>query len=537
MNSPGVTSQPKPRCLGVAAAAWLLVAVGIFSALYGTVLMSRTLWPGLHDDAVLFSTPLINRAATGENYFEVYTPFLVKRESVTAFNWHGQLYNAVVAPLLAAPDYPSLLVFLQRVNALGFLSAFAVFFFAARRYCHWPAWGAALLGLACAYATLTLLIYLQGRPDHGIPLAFLLFAFIRLVLPNVCLAPWLEGAVIGVFAAISPLVGAVYGLAVFFSWGLRQASVPSYLRQVALAAAVAFAVYLLLSALAYDGSVWDLLIGTLRGYQEPFRVNLHHLVPFWLAHRMLPGALLPIAVASALAAALLWSSLRRPEFRRAALISLFPLAALGFVFVRQGILFAPHYYTFVALLPAAAWWVLQESARLPEAWPAGVRRFAPGAVLLCMAAVGLGAVRSIALQPSVASGAPSYAEALQAARDLEASLAGGEVIGIHQYLNSCSPVVLARPPWRFKTHAISEPLATTEQAEQKLGFRVAYYFSLQHQEKPPVVEGFELIDDHYSRKAAYLGGFRLLSYSPGYGYAIYRRTDAGKPQTKKAGDR
>jgi hypothetical protein len=498
--------------------------------------MSRTLWPGLHDDAVLFSTPLINRAATGENYFEVYTPFLVKRDNVTAFNWHGQLYNAVVAPLLATPDYSSLLVFLQRMNVLGFLSAFAVFFLAGRRYCRWPGWGAALLGLACAYATLTVLIYLQGRPDHGIPLAFLLFAFFRLVLPNGRFARLLEGLVIGVFAAISPLVGAVYGLTVFFSLGLRQASVPSYMRQVALAAVVAFPVYLLLSALAYDGRVWDLLIGTLRGYQEPFRFNLQHLIPFWLTHRMLPGAALPIVVASALAAALLCSSLRRAEFRSAAFISLLPLGALAFVFIRQGILFAPHYYTFVALLPASAWWVLQESARLPEAWPFGVRRFAPVAVLFCMAAIGLGAVRSIALQPSVASGAPSYAEVLQAARDLEASLADGEVIGIHQYLNSCSPVVLTRPPWRFKTHAISEPLATTEQAEQKLGFRVAYYFSLQHQEKPPVVEGFELIDNHYSRTPAYLGGFRLLSYSPGYGYAVYRRTEPAKPQTKRPKD-
>ena len=380
---PGLTTKSPI----VAAAAWLVVVAAICVALYGAAMMSRTLWPGLHDDAVLFSTPLINRAATGANYFEVYTPFLVKRDNVTAFNWHGQLYNAVVAPLLATPDYSSLLVFLQRVNALGFLVAFVVFFLAAQRYCQWPAWAAALLGVTCAYGTLTILIYLQGRPDHGIPLAFLLFAFVRLVLPAGRFAPWLEGSVIGVFAAISPLVGAVYGSAVFFSWGLRQASVPSYMRQVVPAAAVAFLVYLLLSALAYDSRVWDLLIGTLRGYQEPFRFNLHHLVPFWLTHRMLPGAVLPIVVASVLAAALLWSSLRRAEFRSAAFISLLPLGALAFVFIRQGILFAPHYYTFVALLPAIAWWVLQESALLPEAWPAGVRRFAPVAVLFCMAAV------------------------------------------------------------------------------------------------------------------------------------------------------
>jgi len=509
--------------------AWILVVAGLSAGLYGIFLMSRTLWPGLNDDAVLFSTPLINRAASGENYFEVYTPFLVGRENDKAFNWHGQLYNAVVAPLLVAPNYASLLVFLNRANALGFLLSFGVFFLAARRYCHWPAWGAGLLGLAAAYATLSIMVWLQGRPDHGIPFAFLLFALARLAMPGGIAPSWLEGMAIGTFAAISPLVGAVYGLAVFFVWGLRQHSVLRYARQVLLSSVVAFAAYLGLSALSYDGAVLELVHGTLRGYQEPFRLNLSKIIPFWLSHRMLPGVALPLLVAAALAAVLLGFSLCRTEYRKAALLSLFPLLALLFIFVRQGILFAPHYYTFVALIPAAAWWVLQESEGAADLLADSIRRAAPFAVTISMAIIGLGVVRSFTLQPSVMNNAPAYAAAFAKAQALANSLPEGQVVGIHQYLNSCSPVVLAGPPWKFKTHAISEPLAVTEKAEDKLGFRISYYFSLQHRETPPDVEGFELIEDRYSRTPATFLGLRLLSYSPGYGYAIYRRTEATRP--------
>lgn len=509
----------------LAPTAWLVVVAGLVAGLYGITLMSRSFWPGLHDDAVLFSTPLMNRVATGENHFNVYTPFLVGRDNQTVFNWHGQLYNAVVAPLLGSPDYASLLVLLNRANALGFLLAFVVYFLAARRYCRWPAWGAATLGLAAAYAVLAILVYLQGRPDHGIPFAFLFFSLIRVLAPAGRLPFWGEGILIGTFAAISPLVGAVYALAVFFLAGLRDSSVWCYVCEVAGASLVAIGIYLVLSALAYDGSVWELVIGTLHGYQEPFRFDLGHLVPFWLSHRMLPGVAMPIIIAAALASGLLWLSLRRSEYRRAALLSLLPLFALAFVFVRQGILFAPHYYTFVALVPAAAWWTLEETVEMRHVSLSAFVRAMPLAVTLSLAVVGLGAVRSFVLQPSVMNSSPSYTEALHEARALADSLPEGEVVGIHQYLNSRSPVVLAGPPWKFRTHAISEPLAVTEEAERKLGFRVSYYFSLQHQYDPPAVEGFELVKDRYSRTPATLFGLRLLSYSPGYGYAIYRRRE------------
>ena len=141
---------------------WVVVVFLFCFAVYSGWQMTKTLWPGLHDDGVLYTTVAINRANGLGNHFDVYTDSLIRSEGATDFKGHGQLYYPVAAKLLSKPDYEALLTLLHQSNFVGFLLAFVVFTLATRRSLQLGWLPSSLMGVVGGAAVVAVLQYLQG---------------------------------------------------------------------------------------------------------------------------------------------------------------------------------------------------------------------------------------------------------------------------------------------------------------------------------------------------------------------------------------
>jgi hypothetical protein len=98
----------------------VLVLVLVSVGLYGGWMSTKTLWPGLHSDACLLSTVVINRANGQGNTFDSYTRYLHLRNGNRQFNFHGQLYYPILAATIPGKGYEQFLRVLHWSNLVAF---------------------------------------------------------------------------------------------------------------------------------------------------------------------------------------------------------------------------------------------------------------------------------------------------------------------------------------------------------------------------------------------------------------------------------
>ena len=518
---------------------WVVVVFLFCFAVYSGWQMTKTLWPGLHDDGVLYTTVAINRANGLGNHFDVYTDSLIRSEGATDFKGHGQLYYPVAAKLLSKPDYEALLTLLHQSNFVGFLLAFVVFTLATRRSLQLGWLPSSLMGVVGGAAVVAVLQYLQGRPEHGIPFVLLAFQLFVLIKNWPEMPSWLAGVQIGLVGAISPQPGAILGLASLLTFSLRTQETKALLIGASKMLGFSLLIWWVVTTVVYEGSLVGLLLSSTQGAKY-FMFQPHEIPAFWLKLNLAPGLglifLLGAFVAGIKTLQIILDGTHRLLQKALVVISLLPL--VYFIF-KHGIAWAATNYCFLPFLPGVAIWLVANMKTMAFGLirnPVFLNRIAGIILLLALAPPALGYFRTGLFQSSILERGVSFQTARSEIEKFRTRLKGNEVIMIHSYNNARSPVVFDGPPWKFR----SQPWYGFLSVEKQLGYHAKYYLVLQNaNDSPPEIKGFSLLHEKFAADPVLLFGMPIKKSTPGYGYAIYERDDewlqklAREPKTKE----
>lgn len=502
---------------------WVVVVSLFCYGLFGCWQMTKTLWPGLHDDACCYSTVAINRASGLGNHFHVFSGFLIRGEGSTNFNWHGQLYYPVAAALLSTPDYEGFLGFVHWSNLAAYLLAFVVFSWQSHRSLQIGWLGSSMIGVAGAYAMVAVLHYLQGRPEHGIPVMLLVFQLAALVFRWPSLPAPLAGLRVGLAGAVSPLPGAVLGLASALAMALSNSDSKNLFRKSFQLFVFAGFGWAGASSLAYDGNILDLIKNS-SGEAGLYLFHPIEIVMYWVRLNLAPCLGLLFGAGVVVACAQAFQILRNSRSGLQKLIICAAILPLGYLVWKHGISWAATNYCFLPFFPSLACWILQ-GARFSYSESVEVRRavlVATGWVVFAgMVLPGAGSLRTILLQDALIKRGVSFQQARTEINEIKKSLRPGEVIGIHGWAAAQSEVIFDGPPWYFRSAFF--PFLT---GERLLGVKKRFFLVLQFTHaNPQEVNGYKLVKNRFQPAPVELFGFQLKSTTPGFGYALYERDE------------
>lgn len=517
---------------------WGVVVFLFCYGIYGGWQMTKTLWPGLHDDGVLYSTVVINQASGLGNTFAVYTPSLILAEGKTNFASHGQLYYPIVAALLAKPNYEALLTFLHQANLVGFLLAIVVLTLTTRRSLGLGWLPSSLIGVLGGAAVVAVLQYLQGRPEHGIPFVLLAFQLILLLLNWRAMPSWLAGVQIGLVGAISPQPGVILGFASLLSLSLRTQITKALFIGTLKMLGFSLLVWWAVTSAVYEGSLVGLLLNSTQGAKF-FMFQPHEILAFWLKMNLAPGLglifILGVFMAGFKAHKVVFTG--KHTMLQRAFVALSPLPLVYFIF-KHGIAWAATNYCFLPFFPGVGIWLITNIQTMdfgPIRNPIFLNRIAYIILFLALTPPALGFFRTSLFQNSILQNGVSYQSAQADIEEFRNQLKGNEVIMIPSYSYARSPVIFDRPPWKFR----SRPGNGFLSVEKQLGYYTKYYLDLQNANNtPPEGRGFILIHEKFASEPVLLFGMPIKKSTPGYGYAIYVRDDewlqklAREPKTK-----
>jgi hypothetical protein len=506
---------------------WGAVVFLFCFGIYGCWKMTQTLWPGLHEDAALYSTVVINRAAGNGNTFDVYTRSLIIAEGSPKFGGHGQLYYPIVAEFLAAPTYEAFLSVLHWSNLLAYIMSFIVFLLSTRRDLKVSWISGALFGLVGAWSTVAVLHYLQGRPEHGIPFVLLIFALIKLLRSGKGVHDWLQGAQIGIIGAISPLPGLIFALSSVFVKSLGKNSNEKLIKSIAIQFVSAVFFWFVCVTSVYHDSIVELLRNLIEVTGVVSHVWFPQQIPlFWLKANFAPGLggvfLLTILVAISSACVAIIQSGQIVSKIFIILCGFF----IGQIIWRHGIAFSATNYCFMPFLPSASLWLIRPmNYEIFSEWrKSAYKYFLTFSLLLCLMGPSFGFFRTAVMQFFTLNEGVKLSEASNRIKHVKSTLLPNESILIDGWKNARSAVVLDGVPWSMKAMTgwnLEELLA----AEEKLDFRAKYYVCLQfYNPIPPDVEGFTLKENRFiNTDTISIFGVQIKGSTQGYGYAIYER--------------
>ena len=223
-----------------------LLCIGI--SVFGFIYLGAIGWPGLHWDAALYGTPVINVAAGKGWYFGSYTPQLINRASLD-YDFHGILHVLFYGLLLKCYSWSRYMLAQSCVNALTFVvytALYASIFLRQKGAGLSSLYVAGLLGFVPG----ALCIGLQGRPEQLAPMILGVslgaFSFLSSQVSRIAV----HGLILGLLFLLSPLVGLFYASLVFFYWyAMEKNGLISYFRSIFCLVAVAGLVLILLIGL------------------------------------------------------------------------------------------------------------------------------------------------------------------------------------------------------------------------------------------------------------------------------------------------
>ena len=187
------------------------------------VWFGKTGWPGLHWDAALFGTPVINMARNkgwlwAPGLGDAWRPLSLIRDSFV-YNIHGLLHVILYGGFFKTKTWSDYTAAMGIVNALTFASYTALYavLLAKRGRAGFKSYGSALLlGLIPAVISLGL----QGRPEQIIPLLLILPLLASLSGAKRSISILVSALTLSLVAIASPLPGAMFFLAMITYYGL-----------------------------------------------------------------------------------------------------------------------------------------------------------------------------------------------------------------------------------------------------------------------------------------------------------------------------
>lgn len=533
---------------------WVLAFSLWILGLFGFLLMTKTLWPGIHQDGMLYSTVVINQANGFGNYYNVNDLQLDARLTDNKFSGHGQLYYPFAAHFMRGSDYPAFLRFLYIFNLLTFVCSSIGFFLFSQRVFFCSYLKSAWFSLVASYSVSGVLLYLQGRPEHGIPIVITFFILMREVFFKNSLPPWLYGAQIGIVASFSPLPGALLAIYSVFSRSLDECNFPKLIFWIRATAVSAIFVWFGLNVLIYDDSIFNLIKNILASSKAYNKIgsllpqfplfNLNWFSYSWFRREYCPGIGMVFLLNSILAMYAVYIKFKSSDCWFSKLTPLFCLFITSYFIWYIGFSHSPINYSFLCFYPLILLWFIEKSANVfPCLFRAFFGRYTDGISLylqnksdkIVMEAIfitgfalsffpALGYARIAIVQEQILRYGISYEDALCGVQNLKNNLKQNEVILIDLFSPSRSAVIFDSPPWRFQ--AFEEPIdRDLEVVEKKNGVFAKYRLYLQEVgNELPAKPGFFPLEVRFNKTPASFLGIPLYTTTPGYGFAIYERS-------------
>jgi hypothetical protein len=241
-------SRPRDGAVLVRALPFCWFAIALLCIAYIFIHFGRIGWPGLHWDAALYGTPVLNVARGKGWIFGSYGPNITQRDGL-AFDYHGILHVFAYGVILKAATWSRYLLLQGIINALTFSVYSAVYAYLLTRD-----YGARFRVLAAALllgsVAGVLCLGLQGRPEHLVPLILCLPLAAFLLVSNRFHQTIMLGISAGILITASPLIGIFFSVLLAFYWlGTNAGGALDYLRNLLLGAFSTLATSLLLLAL------------------------------------------------------------------------------------------------------------------------------------------------------------------------------------------------------------------------------------------------------------------------------------------------
>ena len=504
---------------------WVLIFSLLAYGIYGGLKMTQTLWPGLHDDACLYSTVAINRASGFGNQFHVYARSLILGKGSTEFTAHGQLYYPVAAALLSTPDYEGFLGFIHWSNLAAYLLAFVVFSWQSQRSLQAGWLASSMIGVAGAYATVAVLHYLQGRPEHGIPFVQLACVLIVLLLNCPAIPSWLAGLQIGLVGAISPLPGVLLAVAMIFHTAISSMGWFEFIRKSIIQAISAFSSWALIYMLILDIDMIPWFKSTF-GASEVYVPKLfpEKIIAYWFKLNFIPCAAFIFFLASWVG---FWLFLR--SIKNSILCAFGAAVCAGFLAYlawKFAVGSPATHYCAVVFLPAISIWCIQNLRKCDS--PQLFSRHVPAmvyamSIFVCLAFPSMGFARNIFLQNWLSHNEWNYQQTHMRIEELKSTLGPNEKIAIDAYTNTRSSVIFDGPPWKCLSLLSEEKIPDVE---NKLNIRVQYFLVTQFSHlQPPEKDGFRIVENTFNQIPVKVLGISIKTSLPGFGYALYKRDE------------
>lgn len=505
--------------------ATIAVVLVAFAGLIGTlVFMGACAWPPLFWDANLQITPAINRASGRGDTFAAYgTRILSDDFDDYRFNWHGQLYQAVLGTLLPGGDFVQLMRLVGWINAVSVVVCAAYYFCYLRFELKQGVQASSLWGLVGAGATAAVLLHWQGRAEQIVPAILCLGGLIQLaVRPDSDRLAAVRGGTAGVVAATSPLP-AVLLLSAYALREVSDAGNAKWLRRLVMLGVTAAVVWAVLIWLLCPYSPWEILSNAAKeaGGGRPRGLRLIPAYWFWTVDYPLIGGIYLLFVASFIPR--LFASHRIGFVRCAATLA---LAVNLFRWAwTAGLAYPPFFYSLICFFPVVLLHVIDWSHRSAAPHGTWFGRSAVATAAVLALAVSLGFVRHVALLPAYLAHGVSLTEARTRAQAYVDRLDNHSRIA---YDSGRVPalVVLSDPGWKLLAVDFAED--EVNRLEKKLGIRLKYFFHSQDRDAAPPsqVGPFVLLKEHNIPGRPRILGWDLAPAMPGYQFSVYER-----PQT------
>ncbi len=411
-------------------------------------------------------------------------------------------------------------------NVSGALLAFVVFTILTNRL-GFSLFASTFIGGLSALALLGLLSYLQGRPEHGIPFVLLFFLLLQILIGKNELPDWISGIQIGIVAAISPLPGAIFGVASVFVSAVGRPSGREIFRVLLMKCVFSVLAWVVATSVVYKNSLAELISNTLSATKllanlPPFRIQ--NVLKFWAMPDWAPGIGILYGLVFLVAVLLAWRALAsKGAFFTKTILVVCGLLLLNRIWF-HGITFSHINYTFLCFFPSVLAWFLGQyetiTKWLPFPEPTAKRVFLAGiAAVLFLPSLGI--MRNTLMLPSMAESGVPYNQAYKRVLELKETLGPEEYIFIPNAALGRSAVIYDGPPWKMK-HLGS--LGSIPRLKDQLGIEGKYFFWPQFATiAPPEIPGFRIIENTFNTTPVKILGIQISDHTPGHGYALYEK--------------
>jgi len=490
-------------------------------------------WPGLHWDASLFATPVLN-VAQGDGWIFGGYPLRLTTYPDQEYAHHGILHVIVFGVLLRTSSWETFLLASGVVSAASFLA----WMWVSSRISHPATRWTWITSLGIGITAGMIATGLQGRPEQLGPLLLSLPLLLRTLVPDPRVFRAALFLQLGIMPLLSPASGLLYGMGLVYWLALQheKSSLRAFLLQGIVANGTALATAWLVISLFCPFSLPEWLRSTAGGIPGSLDFS-HHLFDFRLSRLLGVSFYAPGWNLLVLCSGLFFVFIL---FRRRCWIGLaFFLSVALYTYPKL------TDYGYAAFFPLVLYYLYQQAGRHTLRLGLPRPRIVVGLALLAITGLyGLGFLRNAALCTLMVTKGIDLAESRAHLDELGALDYGDHHATAFQGPSRPSFIVFGdggknyivaqhgkNLAWRFP-HVV----AYQETLEQTIDF----YIHPQTRPGPPPadllvgLERLELVHSGWTDDRPQLLGVPLAKVMPGYQFALYRRAETVPVSTRDA---